>query len=163
MTQQGELQNKNARAESIRSQNMNAAKGLANVLTTSLGPMGLDKMIQTGKGNVLITNDGATILKNLAVLHPIAKILVQTSIAQDIEAGDGTTSVVVIAGSLLNACAQLMDLGIHPTKISDGFAEALKKALEVLNTMSTKIDLTDTEYLVKCVETALSSKVVSQN
>lgn len=89
--------------------------------------------------------------------------MVETSIAQDVEAGDGTTSVVIMAGSLLNACSQLMQKGIHPTQISDGFAIALTKALEVLNSMATPIDINDEEYLTECVKTALSSKVVSQN
>lgn len=81
--------------------NIAAAKSLADVVRTSLGPRGMDKMIQDGKGQVIITNDGATILKQIQVVHPTAKMLVEISKAQDIEAGDGTTSVVVIAGSLL--------------------------------------------------------------
>jgi len=81
--------------------NIAAAKSLADVVRTSLGPRGMDKMIMDGKGQVIITNDGATILKQIQVVHPTAKMLVEISKAQDIEAGDGTTSVVVIAGSLL--------------------------------------------------------------
>lgn len=120
-------------------------------------------MIQNGKGEVLITNDGATILKNLSVLHPTAKILVETSKAQDIEAGDGTTSVVVLAGSMMAQCERLLEMGIHPTAISDGWAVALHKAIEVLNGIATPVSLKDTDQLVQCVITALSSKVVSQN
>src|SRR4051794_12255292 len=89
------------KSRDIRSSNIMAARAVADVVRTSLGPRGMDKMIQDGKGKVLITNDGATILKQMEVVHPTAKMLVEISKAQDIEAGDGTTSVVVIAGALL--------------------------------------------------------------
>jgi len=118
-------------------------------------------MILTAKGETLITNDGATILKNLSVLHPTAKILVEASKAQDIEAGDGTTSVVILAGALLSACEQLLKRGIHPTSISDGFALGLKHALDILNDMATPINLTDNDYLLQCVVTCLSSKILA--
>lgn len=98
--------------------NIIAAKAVSDVVRTSLGPRGMDKMIQNSKGKVLITNDGATILKQIEVVHPTAKMLVEISKSQDIEAGDGTTSVVVIAGALLNACQVLLEKGIHPTQIS---------------------------------------------
>jgi T-complex protein 1 subunit delta len=88
----------------------------------------MDKMIQDPKGKVLITNDGATILKQMEVIHPTAKMLVEISKAQDIEAGDGTTSVVVMAGALLKACTELLNKGLHPAAISDGFQVALTKA-----------------------------------
>jgi T-complex protein 1 subunit delta len=127
----GETQDRNTKSEDIRTTNIVAARGLADVLQTSLGPKGMDKMILTAKGETLITNDGATILKNLAVLHPTAKILVEASKAQDVEAGDGTTSVVIIAGAFLTACETLLQKGIHPTAISDGFAIGLKQALVI--------------------------------
>ena len=92
------------KSKDIRQSNIVAAKAVADVVRTSLGPRGMDKMIQGSKGEVLITNDGATILKQMEVIHPTARMLVEISKAQDIEAGDGTTSVVVIAGSLLRAC-----------------------------------------------------------
>lgn len=92
------------KSKDIRQSNIIAAKAVADVVRTSLGPRGMDKMIQDSKGEVLITNDGATILKQMEVIHPTAKMLVEISKAQDIEAGDGTTSVVVMAGSLLRAC-----------------------------------------------------------
>ena len=91
----------------IRQSNMQAAKAVADAVRTSLGPNGMDKMIQDEKGNVELTNDGATILKKMCVLHPAARMLVDLSAAQDVEAGDGTTSVVVLAGSLLNASGKL--------------------------------------------------------
>lgn len=159
----GETQDKNERAGDIRTTNIAAARGLADLLRTSLGPKGMDKMILSAKGQTLITNDGATILKNLSVLHPTAKILVEASKAQDVEAGDGTTSVVIIAGSLLSACELLLKKGIHPTSISDGFGVALKVALEVLNDMATPILITDRDYLIQCVVTSLASKILAQN
>merc|ERR1719334_1088721 len=93
----------------IRASNITAAKGVADAVRTSLGPKGMDKMIKTADGNVTITNDGATILKKIEVMHPVAKMLVELSKAQDIEAGDGTTSVVVLAGSLLGAAQRLLE------------------------------------------------------
>ena len=100
---EGELQNKSSKVEDVRIQNIKAAVSIADVMKSSLGPKGMDKLIETSKGEIIVTNDGATILKNLSVLHPTAKLLIQTSKAQDVEAGDGTTSVVVVAGSLLEA------------------------------------------------------------
>lgn len=118
--------------------------------------------IQAGNGEVTITNDGATILKQMNVLHPAAKMLVELSRAQDVEAGDGTTSVVVIAGALLEAAERLLQKGIHPTAISDAFQRCAKKSVDILTSMSKPIELTDRESLVKSASTSLSSKVVSQ-
>lgn len=123
----------------------------------------MDKMIQAANGDVTITNDGATILKQMQVLHPAAKMLVELSKAQDVEAGDGTTSVVVIAGSLLDAAAKLLLKGIHPTTISESFQNAAAMALDVLKGMSLPLDLSDRESLLKSASTALNSKVVSQH
>ncbi|CAN0401250.1 unnamed protein product [Lampetra fluviatilis] len=146
----------------IRSSNICAAKAIADAIRTSLGPKGMDKMIQDGKGDVTITNDGATILKQMQVTHPAAKMLVELSKAQDIEAGDGTTSVVVIAGALLDASAKLLQKGIHPTIISESFQKALEKAQEVLESMSLPLELSDRQSLLNSATTALNSKVVSQ-
>lgn len=123
----------------------------------------MDKMIQDQRGRVLITNDGATILKQMSVIHPTAKMLVEISAAQDIEAGDGTTSVVVIAGALLKASQELLNRGIHPAAISDGFSVALEKAKEIIEGMGTPVDLNDREILIQNCVTCLSSKVVSAN
>lgn len=123
----------------------------------------MDKMIQDQRGRVLITNDGATILKQMSVIHPTAKMLVEISAAQDIEAGDGTTSVVVIAGALLKASQELLNKGIHPAAISDGFSVALEKAKEIIEGMGTPVDLNDREILIQNCVTCLSSKVVSAN
>ena len=151
------------KTKDIRTTNIIAAKAVADVVRTSLGPRGMDKMIQDSKGHVLITNDGATILKQMEVIHPTARMLVEISKAQDIEAGDGTTSVVVMAGALLGACQELLEKGIHPSAISEGFSEALKKAVEIIEDMGQKVDLNDRDSLIQNAITSLSSKVVSQH
>lgn len=146
----------------IRLSNITAGKAVSDAIRTSLGPRGMDKMIQASGGDVTITNDGATILKQMQVLHPAAKMFVELSKAQDVEAGDGTTSVVVIAGSLLNAAQNLLSKGIHPTTISESFQRCATKAVEVLEGMSTPLELSDRESLLKSATTSLNSKVVSQ-
>ncbi|EPB74257.1 hypothetical protein ANCCEY_06640 [Ancylostoma ceylanicum] len=123
----------------------------------------MDKMIQSGNGDVTITNDGATILNQMSVVHPTAKMLVELSKAQDIEAGDGTTTVVVIAGALLDAAQTLLQKGIHPTTISDSFQAAATEAEKILVGMSSPVDLSNDELLVKMATTSLNSKVVSQH
>ncbi len=153
----------NEKTQDIRISNIRAAKSIADIMRTSLGPKGMDKLLENKKGEVIITNDGATILKNLSVLHPTAKLLIQTSKAQDIEAGDGTTSVVIIAGAIMEASLKLIKQGIHPSLISEGFAQALKKSLEIIKEVSQDINLDDDDQLIQCVKTALSSKIVSQN
>jgi T-complex protein 1 subunit delta len=135
---------------------------VADAIRTSLGPKGMDKMIQLANGEVIITNDGATILKQMAVKHPAAKMLVELAAAQDVEAGDGTTTVVVIAGSLLAASKELIDKGIHPTVIAEAFQVASNKCMEILRGMSIPVDLRDRESLLKSATTSLNSKVVSQ-
>jgi len=159
----GLMKSKNSKPEEIRSSNIQAAKALSDAIRTSLGPRGMDKMIQDAKGEVTITNDGATILNQMKVVHPAARMLVELSKAQDIEAGDGTTSVCVMAGSLLDAADKLLKKGIHPTSISDSFQKAAAKSVEILTAMSTPVDLTDKESLLKASNTSLNSKVVSQN
>lgn len=120
-------------------------------------------MIQTGKGETIITNDGNTMLKDMAVMHPAAKMLVDLSAAQDVEAGDGTTSVVVIAGSLLGAADRLLAKGIHPTVISESFQRAAAAAVKTLEKMSHPIQLSDRTTLLQAASTSLSSKIVSQH
>jgi T-complex protein 1 subunit delta len=102
-------------------------------------------------------------MKQMEVVHPTAKMLVEISKAQDIEAGDGTTSVVVLAGALLEATQNLLDKGIHPTQISESFHIALMKSMEILKDICMPVELTDREKLIECVNTSLSSKVVSGN
>ncbi|KAH9483924.1 T-complex protein 1 subunit delta [Psilocybe cubensis] len=146
----------------LRLSNMVAAKAISDAVRTSLGPRGMDKMIQTSKGEVIVTNDGATILKSIQALHPAAKMLVDLSAAQDIEAGDGTTSVVVLAGSLLGAAEKMLQKGIHPTIVAESFLRASAKAVEYLTEMSTPIDLNDKSSLLRAASTSLNSKIVSQ-
>lgn len=119
-------------------------------------------MIQSASGAVTISNDGATILSLMQVLHPAARMLVELSKAQDVEAGDGTTSVVVLAGSILTAAERLLAQGIHPSVISKSFGQAAKKAVEILESISSPIALTDRDRLIKTAATSLNSKVVSQ-
>lgn len=149
--------------QEVRKANIIAAKAVADAIRTSLGPKGMDKMIKTKTGEVIISNDGHTILKHMAVLHPAAKMLVDLSGAQDVEAGDGTTSVVVITGALLGAAQNLLDKGIHPTIISEAFQRAAQRSCEIFLDMSHKISLTDRDALIKAANTSLSSKIVAQH
>jgi T-complex protein 1 subunit delta len=147
----------------VRLSNITAAKAVADVVRTSLGPKGMDKMIQLADGQVVITNDGATILKKMSVLHPCAKMLVELSESQDVEAGDGTTSVVVMAGAFLMASEKLLARGIHPSAIAEGFRSALQEAIRLLQQeLSIPISLSDRPALLKSASTSLNSKVVSQ-
>ncbi|MFH4975878.1 hypothetical protein AB6A40_002587 [Gnathostoma spinigerum] len=147
---------------SVRNSNICAAKSVADAVRTSLGPKGMDKMIESGKGEVTITNDGATILNLMSVIHPAAKMLVELSKAQDIEAGDGTTTVVIVAGALLDAAERLLNKGIHPTTISESFQRAAAEAANILDAIAQPISLDDDEKLIKIAKTSLNSKVVSQ-
>lgn len=159
----GLMNAKNSKPAEIRKSNINAAKALADAIRTSLGPKGMDKMIKDAKGNVTITNDGATILKQMNVINPCAKMLVELSQAQDAEAGDGTTSVVVFAGSLLEAAEQLLNRGIHPSILADSFQTATKEALTHLDTITHPVDIKNKEGLLKAAATSLNSKVVSKD
>ncbi|KAI5121658.1 hypothetical protein M0805_002734 [Coniferiporia weirii] len=154
--------NDKSKPQEVRLSNMTAAKAISDAVRTSLGPRGMDKMIQTSKGEVIITNDGATILKSIQALHPAAKMLVDLSAAQDIEAGDGTTSVVVLAGSLLGAAEKMLDKGMHPTIIAESFTKAAAKSVEYLIEISTPVDLSDRASLLRAATTSLYSKIVSQ-
>jgi len=147
----------------IRGSNIVAAKAIADVVRTSLGPRGMDKMIQDSKGEVTITNDGATILKQMKVLHPAAKMLVELSQAQDAEAGDGTTSVVILAGAMLEAAQRMLNKGFHPAAISDSLGHFATKAVEVLQSIAISVDLSDKASLLKSANTSLSSKVVHEH
>lgn len=141
-----------------------AAKTVAGVLRTSLGPKGLDKLMVSPDGDVTITNDGATILKQMDVEHQIAKLMVQLSQSQDDEIGDGTTGVVVLAGALLEQAEKLLDKGIHPIRITDGYEMAAKTAVEHLDSIAEtySIDPTNTEPLVKLAMTTLGSKIINR-
>eukprot|EP00250_Pteridium_aquilinum_P001518 c11714_g1_i1 orf=139-1737(+) len=151
-----------ARRQDIRQANIVAAQAVADAVRTSLGPRGMDKMLSLSSGDVIITNDGATILNKMEVTQPAAKMLVELSKSQDIVAGDGTTTVVVIAGALLKQCLILLSKGVHPTVISEALHKASEKAVEVLTAMAIPLELSDRDSLVKSASTSLNSKVVSQ-
>ena len=143
--------------------NITAAKLVAEVVRSSLGPRGMDKMLVDPMGDVTITNDGATILKEIDVQHPAAKMMVEVSKSVDNEVGDGTTSSVVLAGSLLERAEELLDRNVHPSVIVDGYRKCRTKANEILRSMSTLVKPTDKDILNKISGTSMSSKVVSAN
>ncbi|XP_050433756.1 T-complex protein 1 subunit epsilon [Adelges cooleyi] len=141
-----------------------AARSVAKTLVTSLGPKGLDKMMVSSDGEVTVTNDGATILNMMDVDHEIAKLMVQLSQSQDNEIGDGTTGVVVIAGALLEQAEHLLDQGIHPIRIADGFELAAQSACKHLDSIadSFPVDINNLEPLIKTAMTTLGSKIVNK-
>ncbi len=143
--------------EALRS-NILAAKVMAELLKTSLGPRGLDKMLVDAFGDIVVTNDGATIVKEMEVQHPAAKLLVEVAKAQDAEVGDGTTSVVVLAGVLLEKAEKLLDENIHPSIIIDGYTKALSRALEELDRMARPVNVENEATLRRIVETTIASK-----
>src|SRR5256884_8100842 len=116
--------------------NITAAKLIAEIVRTSLGPRGMDKMLVDSMGDVTITNDGATMLKEIDVQHPAAKMMVEISKATDNEVGDGTTSAVVLAGALLERAEELIDKDVHPLIIVDGYTRAVEKAQDILEKMA---------------------------
>lgn len=152
---------KREKEKDVRESNILAAKAVADAVRTSLGPRGMDKMIQGDDGEVIITNDGATILSKMKCIHPAAKMMQSLSKSQDIEAGDGTTSVVVLAGALLKSTQDLLSKGIHPTTIAEAFLDASHEAERILESVSRPVQLDDREALIQAATTSLSSKVVS--
>ncbi|MEB3816852.1 MAG: TCP-1/cpn60 chaperonin family protein [Desulfurococcales archaeon] len=145
--------------EALRN-NILAAKVLAELLKSSLGPRGLDKMLVDSFGDVTVTNDGATIVKEMEVQHPAAKLLVEVAKAQDAEVGDGTTSVVVLAGTMLEKAEKLLDENIHPSTIIDGFVKAQEKALELLDQIAEPVNVEDESTLRRIAETTIASKYI---
>ncbi len=143
--------------------NIQAAKLIAEIVRTSLGPRGMDKMLVDTLGDVTITNDGATMLKEIDVQHPAAKMLVEVSKATDNEVGDGTTSAVILAGALLEKAEELITKDVHPTVIVDGYMKALEKALLVLDEIAEKIDPSNKADLLKVATTSMMTKLVSDD
>jgi archaeal chaperonin len=143
--------------------NITAAKLVTEMVKSSLGPRGMDKMLVDTLGDVTITNDGATILKEIDVQHPAAKMMVEITKSVDNEVGDGTTSVVVLAGSLLEKAEELIDNKVHPTVIVDGYRKSAEKAIELLKEVADKIDPTDKNYLKKIATTSMASKLTASN
>ena len=153
---------KRNRGREAQHSNIMAAKVVAESVRSALGPKGMDKMLVDSFGDVTITSDGRTILDEMDVQHPAAKMLVEVAKTQDKEAGDGTTSAVIIAGELLSRSEELIDKNIHPTIIIDGYRKAADKALETLEKIAILIDLKSQDYLKKAAATAMGSKIVSE-
>ena len=143
--------------------NIAAAKAIAEAVRTSLGPRGMDKMLVDQFGDVVITNDGATILKEIDVQHPAAKMMVEVAKTQDSEVGDGTTTSVILAGELLKRAEKLIQQKIHPTVITEGFRKAADKAIEILDNISIKSGIDDKVGLKNVAMTCMSSKIVSES
>jgi archaeal chaperonin len=141
--------------------NILAAKVVAQTVRTTLGPRGMDKMLVSSIGDVIITNDGATIMKELDVQHPAAKMLVEVAKTQDNEVGDGTTTVVVLTGELLEKAEKLLDKEVHPTVVVEGYKKASTKAMEILREMGEKINPDDAETLRRIAMTAMGTKGVT--
>lgn len=138
--------------------NIAAAKMISEIVKTTLGPKGMDKMLVSPMNDIVITNDGATILKEMQIEHPAAKMMVEIAKTQEIEVGDGTTSAVMIAGKLLENAEKLLDKKIHPTVIVKGYRLACEKAQEILKEISIKISPKDNEYLKQIAMTAMTGK-----
>jgi thermosome len=147
--------------EALRN-NMMAAMAVAEILKTTYGPKGMDKMLVDSLGDVTITNDGATILDKMDIQHPAGKMLVQAAKGQDEEAGDGTKTSVIFAGDLLRQAEDLLDRNIHPTIIIQGYKMALDKTSELIDKLAETVRYEDDDILVKVAKTSLSSKAVSE-
>jgi len=159
-------QDKQSRLKGMEAHKANilAARTITNIMKTSLGPKGMDKMMVSPDGEVSVSNDGATILDRIQVEHQVAKLLVELSRSQDDEIGDGTTGVVVLAGGLLQQAETLLDKGIHPVRIAQGFERACDIALKHLDSISDQIPVSkdNTKILHECAKTTLSSKIVNR-
>ena len=146
-----------------RGSNIMAARIVSEAVKTSLGPKGMDKMLVDSFGDVTITNDGATMLKEMDVQHPAAKMMVEVSKTQDDEVGDGTTSVVILTGELLGKATELMEKKVHPIVIIDGYRQAEEKALAILEEIAETVEPKDKEVLMKVSKTTMASKLVNQH
>ncbi|KAL0425801.1 UNVERIFIED_CONTAM: T-complex protein 1 subunit alpha [Sesamum radiatum] len=147
--------------QDVRTQNVMACQAVANIVKSSLGPVGLDKMLVDDIGDVTITNDGATILKMLEVEHPAAKVLVELAELQDREVGDGTTSVVIIAAELLKRANDLVRNKIHPTSIISGYRLAMREACKYVDEkLAVKVEKLGKDSLINCAKTSMSSKLI---
>ncbi|MEM2104945.1 MAG: thermosome subunit beta [Candidatus Bathyarchaeia archaeon] len=149
-----------SRGREAQRNNIMAARIIGEVLKTTLGPRGMDKMLIDSLGDITITNDGAAILDEIEVEHPAAKMMVEIAKTQDDMVGDGTTTAVVLAGELLKKAEELLDQNIHPTIIVSGYRKAAQKAIEVINKIATPVDIEDRETLKKVALTTMSSKAV---
>ncbi len=150
-----------SRGRDARKSNMTAAQVIAEVLKTTLGPRGMDKMLIDSLGDITITNDGATVLEEIDVQHPAAKMMIEVAKTQDDEVGDGTTTAVIFAGELLKKAQELLEQNIHPSIIIAGYQKASEKALVKLENLAIDVDLDDRETLMKLANTSMRSKTVS--
>jgi thermosome len=148
-----------SRGEEAQFSNFAAAKAVAHAVRSTLGPNGMDKMLIDGIGDIVITNDGATILKEMDIEHPVAKMIVEVAKTQDEETGDGTTTAVVLAGELLRAAERLLAQKVHPTMIAEGYREAATKAQEILAMIAINVRPGDETVLKKIAETAFTSRL----
>jgi thermosome len=146
----------------VQRNNITAARLISEIVKTSIGPRGLDKMLVDTLGDVIITNDGATMLKEMDVQHPAAKMLIEVAKATDNEVGDGTTSAVILAGALLDKAEELLDKDIHPTVIVDGYTKASQKAIESLESIAEKVSPKNKESLTKVARTSMQTKLVAR-
>jgi thermosome len=160
LLKEGTSETKGDRAQT---NNITAAKAVSEIVRSSLGPRGMDKMIVSPIGDVTITNDGATILKEIEVEHPAAKMMVEISKSVDNEVGDGTTSAVVVAGALLEKAEELITKSVHPTVIVEGFKTASQKAIDTLRELAVKVNPQDKDFLNKIAQTSMASKMVAGN
>jgi len=149
------------RGRDARKSNMLAAQIISEVLKTTLGPRGMDKMLIDSLGDITITGDGATVLDEIDVQHPAAKMMIEVAKTQDKEVGDGTTTAVMLAGELLRKAGELLEDNIHPSIIISGYQKAAERALETLDKVSEDVDLDDSETLMKLSNTSMRSKSVS--
>jgi len=152
-----------AKGRDAQRNNLAAATLIAEIVKSSLGPRGMDKMLVDTLGDVTITNDGATILKEIDVQHPAAKMMVEISKATDGEVGDGTTSTVVFAGALLEKAQLLVDKEVHPTIIVDGYRKACAQSMKILDEIAIKVKAGDPEWLLKIAKTTMATKMVSKD
>jgi len=154
---------KESKGRDAQKNNITAAKLIAEIVKTSLGPRGMDKMLVDSMGDVTITNDGATILKEIDVQHPAAKMMVEVAKSVDNEVGDGTTSSVVFTGALLAKAEELINKDVHPSVIVDGYTAASEQALKILQKLAVKVDVNDKQQLQKIARTSMDSKLVSDD
>jgi len=146
------------RGKDAQSTNFMASRAVAEAVRTTLGPKGMDKMLVGSMGDVVITNDGAAILKEMDIEHPAAKMMVEVAKTQDDEVGDGTTTAVVLAGELLRNAEELLEQDVHPTIIEKGYGLAAEKAVEIVTALSRDVSINDDELLQKIALTALTGK-----
>jgi thermosome len=152
-----------SRGRDARRSNMMAAQIIAEVLKTTLGPRGMDKMLIDSLGDITITNDGATVLDEIDVQHPAAKMMIEVAKTMDDEVGDGTTTAVIFAGELLKKAQDLLDQNIHPSIIIAGYQKAAERALDTLDKLALDVDMEDKETLMKLATTSLRSKAVARS